>query len=135
MVAVTMHQLSTTTDSDRFRARCHELQEYELMMLAELETDVAVAKRATRPFMGLIPRRGHLRFVLLAPHSQLWKQFDRCGYRLSALALDCDVINEELLRKLLFMLRLKTGIRTSNVATQTDGHETYLTYHVDLEAF
>lgn len=104
------------------------------MMLAELEADVEVAKRATRPFIGLIPRRGHIRFVLLAPRSQLWKKFDSCGFRLSALALDSEVINEELLRTLLAMLRLKTGIRTSNVASCTDGDETYLTYHVDLEA-
>jgi hypothetical protein len=134
-----MHQISTINDSDRYRETCRSLDEYELVMLDELEQDIAEAHKALKPILSIFkPRRGQVKFAVLPPNSPLAAELKRCNYHVSTLTLDSEMITEERLGMLLATLRLKTKVRCNGLQANSatvDGQEfTYFTYHIDMEA-
>ena len=116
------------------------LSEREQYMLSCLEADIDVALEATRPLHGLIPRRGHIPFVILGGGVEYTKEFRRANLRQSRLTIGHDEpMVMESLRKLFILIRFKRGIRLTELKCneaypKEEVDDGFYTYAAALEA-
>ena len=141
MVNLTLERsLVAKTGFDRFIEQLPMLDEHELRMLDCLEGDINVARAATKPLLGVIPRRGHIPFVILREDVKYSKAFQQARVRESQLTIDrMETITIETLRKLTSLVQLKTGVRLDGLECiqYCPSHEIDVrcyTYRVDLGA-
>jgi len=112
----------------------------EQYMLSCLEADIDVALEATRPLHGLIPRRGHIPFVILREGVEYTKEFRRANLRQSRLTIGHDEpMVMESLRKLFILIRFKRGIRLTELKCneaypKEEVDDGFYTYAAALEA-
>lgn len=111
----------------------------EQYMLSCLEADIDVALEATRP-LGLIPRRGHIPFVILREGVEYTKEFRRANLRQSQLTIIReDTMVMETLTKLIILIRFKRGIRLTGLKCneaypKEEIDDGFYTYAAALEA-
>lgn len=107
-------------------------------VLHGLDTDVTVAQKRTRSFLGLLCRRGQVRFVILEEGSELAKDFKSCGYCISTITLGEVRPTQSDLRQAFAQIRQLRGTRINGLEELRVLHgssaEQYFTFHVDLEA-
>lgn len=136
------HQVGafTANDSDRqCSPHCRDLEGISHDVFHELEKDVAVAHKASKPLLSIFKRRGgKVRFAITRKGSSLLKELERCSYRPSAVNSDNRSLTVEMLRGVFDRLRNAAGVRVNVLEDKTadtaDGEETYFIYHIDMEA-
>jgi len=132
--------LVAKTGFDRFIEQLPMLDEHELHMLDCLEGDINVARAATKPLLGVLPRRGHIPFVILREDVKYSKAFQQARVRESKLTIDRkETITFGTLQKLTRLVQLKTGVRLDGLecVERSPAHEIdvrFYTYRVDLGA-
>ena len=130
----------TKSDSERFYEQASALNDHEQRMLTCLDGDIDAALEATRPLLGIFPRRGHIPFVILREDVAYSDGFRKARIRQSRLTIDRnETITLEDLNRLTRLVQLKRGIRlnglecTEPCPIQAIDAKFY-TYRVDLEA-
>lgn len=108
-------------------------------VLHELDKDVSLARKRTQSLLGLITRRGQVRFVVLEEGSELAKEFKACGFCVSAIKLsDKHRLSRTELKEAFAQIRSLRGARINGLEEllvhRGTATEQYFTFHIDLEA-
>ena len=135
------HQVGAPTADDSSQhcsLHCEGLEGISHDVFHELEKDVAVAHKASKPLLSIFKRRGKVRFAITRKGSSLLKELERCSYHTSAVTSDNRSLTVEMLRNIFDLLRSAAGVRVNVLedkhAQTDDGEETFFIYHIDMEA-
>ena len=135
------HQVGALTADNSSRQcslHCQDLEGISHDVFHELEKDVAVAHKASKPLLSIFKRRGKVRFAITRKGSSLIKELERCSYHTSAVTSDNRSLTVEMLRSTFERLRSAFGVRINvledKIAETPDGEERFFIYHIDMEA-
>lgn len=137
---MTVTDQNARTHADHFREELYRsLNDSEKQMYEALLQDAAQAKELSKPFLGLIPRRGQYHFVILRESCDYEEELKkRCRRRSHLTINDTGEATFQVLGKLVSLLR-QSGYRANGLTMHLEcprhGLESaYFEYHIDLEA-